>query len=443
MSLKMRREWLRDSSKSIPYSTQRRYKQNNTNEECEKKIINSNVRRELFLSSVSSDICVQNFEQFSSQNNGEIVDSISNTSIVQYENEPNKSSELDFINLSLLSIFVFNQTTKSCFNSYLRLFKNNTENETPSNLNSLIAYFKNKTELDINFSRFYYCPECINYFAHNSKKLLFKCNLCGNSLASFFHFNIVNQLKSIIKNSESSIDLRLNKNNKVCQLISSEYSNFITLTINTDGMSIYKSSNVTLWPVYLTLNQIKSSKRFKLNNVILAGVWIGRKKPKFEIFLNPIIGELKVLEKGLILKGEILRVFVTSGVFDKPARAAILNTIQFNGKYGCIKCYQPGESIKSKKNGTIRIYPYQNYQYDKPLRTHSKYLNDLKKAVDSKTIFRGIKGPSPLNLLSFYYPIESTVIDFMHSVLEGVVKNYSNTGFHLNIRRSHFRLEVN
>ncbi|RNA17069.1 hypothetical protein BpHYR1_015517, partial [Brachionus plicatilis] len=78
----------------------------------------------------------------------------------------------------------------------------------------------------------------------------------------------------------------------------------------------------------------------------------------------PIINELKVLEKGIVINGKILKLFITNGIFDKPARSSILNTIQFNGCYGCIKCYQPGCSIKT----------------------------------------------------------ESTIIDYMHSVLEGVVR---------------------
>ena len=55
-----------------------------------------------------------------------------------------------------------------------------------------------------------------------------------------------------------------------------------------------------------------------------------------------------------------------------------------------------------------------------------------------------IKGKSFLNELKYYFPIESTVIDYMHSVVEGVAKKlmiywflpeYSNEPFSL---RQHF-----
>ena len=41
------------------------------------------------------------------------------------------------------------------------------------------------------------------------------------------------------------------------------------------------------------------------------------------------------------------RFYVIGGVFDKPARASIINSNLSYGYYGCIKCYQRGESFKT------------------------------------------------------------------------------------------------
>ena len=43
----------------------------------------------------------------------------------------------------------------------------------------------------------------------------------------------------------------------------------MTFLLNTDGASICKKSGLTVWPVYLVVNEI--SNRFSLENVILAG----------------------------------------------------------------------------------------------------------------------------------------------------------------------------
>ena len=40
----------------------------------------------------------------------------------------------------------------------------------------------------------------------------------------------------------------------------SEPSN-VSLTLNTDGVSIYRSSNVDLWPVWFTINELPKNKR--------------------------------------------------------------------------------------------------------------------------------------------------------------------------------------
>ena len=46
---------------------------------------------------------------------------------------------------------------------------------------------------------------------------------------------------------------------------------------------------------------------------------------------------------------ELSKFFVKAGVFDKPARSAVLNTIGCNGFYGCIKCTQPGCTFTTEK----------------------------------------------------------------------------------------------
>ncbi|RNA12199.1 hypothetical protein BpHYR1_041396 [Brachionus plicatilis] len=140
-----------------------------------------------------------------------------------------------------------------------------------------------------------------------------------------------------------------------------------TLTINTDGKSIFKSSKTSIWPIYLTINQIKKNERFKLANVINAGLWVSKYKPNFHFFLKPIINQLKILENGL--GDKILRFFLNHGVFDKPARAAILNT---------------------------------NYHYDRPKRAHDMYVFYVEKAIEENN------GPCLLSDLKFYFPIEST-----------------------------------
>jgi hypothetical protein len=75
--------------------------------------------------------------------------------------------------------------------------------------------------------------------------------------------------------------------------------------------------------------------------MVLAGVWCGRSKPTVDLFVKPFVDELQQLcSKGLTVKvanGETVRVNVTvlQLVADLPAKAQLLNQIQYNGMYGC------------------------------------------------------------------------------------------------------------
>ncbi len=75
------------------------------------------------------------------------------------------------------------------------------------------------------------------------------------------------------------------------------------------------------------------------------GISVGHEKPAFNRFLHPIVNELKLLEHGVCLDIEgslITKFFLLNAVFDKPARASVLNVKNAWGKYGCLKCTQSG-----------------------------------------------------------------------------------------------------
>lgn len=60
--------------------------------------------------------------------------------------------------------------------------------------------------------------------------------------------------------------LKSSKSSKDCQ-ITQNYS-FI---INTDGIQVAEKSKISIWPVYLAINEIPIGTRYFLNNIIIAG----------------------------------------------------------------------------------------------------------------------------------------------------------------------------
>lgn len=136
----------------------------------------------------------------------------------------------------------------------------------------------------------------------------------------------------------------------------------ITLTFNTDGVSLFKSTNVSLWLVYLAINEIPPRERFLMKNLIIWGIWQGAAKPVMNTFIGQFVRDMVKLERERIQlriddKDIHCCAKVIIGTMDLPARACVLNTTHHNGAYSCIYCETPGKVVKSGK-GHARAFPY-------------------------------------------------------------------------------------
>ena len=109
-----------------------------------------------------------------------------------------------------------------------------------------------------------------------------------------------------------------------------------------------------------------------------------------------------VLKLNLTLKE--IKFFLVAGVFDKPAKSAVLNMISSTGYFGCTKCLQPGESFKVNKEqrGQSHIYPFKNEDPQGPLRTDECYLYDLNKGSSTNSEINGVKGPCAHSVLKYF-----------------------------------------
>ena len=54
--------------------------------------------------------------------------------------------------------------------------------------------------------------------------------------------------------------------------------NNISFMWYTDGIAIYKSNKFSVWVMFLMINEVKYKTRTNQENVVLAGLWFGRKK---------------------------------------------------------------------------------------------------------------------------------------------------------------------
>ncbi|KAK3920984.1 Replication protein 1a [Frankliniella fusca] len=222
-------------------------------------------------------------------------------------------------------------------------------------------------------------------------------------------------------------------------ILSSPYN--LSYTFFTDGIKYGQSSVKTIWPIYLSINELPYEERSKY--FILAGVYCGCKDPNQNWFLEPFVCEAnKLSAQGFqwIHEGRNVISFVIPLCFvaDSVARYQMLNRQSFFAFYGCTFCYQQTVARGAQKFVT---------DFDaepSPDRTDASHKYDLEIVKDilvtetqeNKRNFRGVKGACALDSLNYFSVTDACVVDYMHCILSGVVKHHMEVI--LDPKRKHF-----
>lgn len=124
-----------------------------------------------------------------------------------------------------------------------------------------------------------------------------------------------------------------------------------------------------MWPFYLRINELPPKERNSRENVILAGLRFGRKKPAANIFVSSFKTELKEFGDGrkkfnINGRSVTVKAKVLTGTCDLPAKCLFLNISQYNGDFGCNNCEQSGDTYRVKDKdgiltgGMVHVYRY-------------------------------------------------------------------------------------
>ncbi|CAD6208822.1 GSCOCG00003629001-RA-CDS, partial [Cotesia congregata] len=251
---------------------------------------------------------------------------------------------------------------------------------------------------------------------------------CGESILSILLLIIRHKLSSVKRMPNDYEDIwdgnvykSLSENNG---FLSSR--NNISFTWNTDGISLYKSSKFSIWPFFLTINELPFHLRSQLKNLLVAGFWFGPKKPEANLFMNSFRHNLERIYNGIFVSipghqnPVKIRGMIICGTCDLPAKAGFLNMKGHRGIYGCCKC-----KIKSEKLGNFRIFPYSNAL---PLRSSAITTQEGQRAFLSGKPIDGVKGPTTLSKIAYNF-VENTVVDSMHCIYLGITKKLMSLWF--------------
>lgn len=292
----------------------------------------------------------------------------------------------------------------------------------------------------------FFCEKCHSYLDNNDGKLTI-CSTCKVEVKTnnvqksscFMTISLESQIKNMINSGTINLKYIQDFNNMKVSNQFSDINNgkmyrkiqnqndslFLTYNFSVDGVSMYNNAKGSLWPILVTINEIPPTIRFQ--NVLLAGVWFGKKEPKMDVYLKPFVEEsIKLAEEGIILAPDAkhtLKVYAACCCADSVARPCIQNTTQFNGYYGCSWCRHPGFIV----NGTVKyIYKDHLLYADRTEREVMKLMHD---AMTVGKSIQGVKGPSALLPVPLFNVVSNFVPDYMHGILLGVTKYIVNAWF--------------
>lgn len=356
-----------------------------------------------------------------------------------------------------------------CISSYLQ--RHSLSGEAARDLEKLLAALdlkgdSEKLRLTIeepDYNIFHYCTVCDALFPKDPNIYICQTNGCnsyrykgGLTLqtknnrqpnASFILSNVETQLRQILEKPgiwESIQKIKTETSAQNCGRVITDItegeaykslcetgkflseSNHISAIFNTDGIPLYDSSKVKLWPIYLAINELPVAARFSRENLVLAGMWQGKVKPPFLQYMWAFGEEMcRLHDSGFIIQSGLtsttVKLCVICGTVDLQAKAYILNMTMFNGAFGCATCEEEGTVVRHG-NGHARCYPY-TIAENRPGFRNSDNLKYVKGPMATpQQRIKGVCGISGLSVMPWFDLVEGIVPDYMHGVLMGVTK---------------------
>ncbi|ODM87014.1 hypothetical protein Ocin01_19668, partial [Orchesella cincta] len=208
---------------------------------------------------------------------------------------------------------------------------------------------------------------------------------------NFYYFGVSKKIVHCINEGLTSFQYPIFRNVGI--------ENLITLSISTDGIPIFKSSNIQMWPLLFKIDQAL------LPKPQVAGIFCGETKPTdLKQFMSEFVREMLTLEKeGLLVNGKKFNVRISCIIADAPARSFIKSIKGHTAYHGCERCIDEGEWQKRI------VYSV----YSSKLRTDTGFV-----IQEDKDHHVGI---SPLVNCTLGM-VSQIVLDYMHLACLGVMR---------------------
>ena len=206
----------------------------------------------------------------------------------------------------------------------------------------------------------------------------------------------------------------------------------LAFTMNFDFFQPYKHVSYSVGAMYLTVNNVPRSIRYKQENVILVGLIPGPHEPKHDIntFIEPFVNELLNLWEGIELDiyslgKKSVRCALLCIACDLPAGRKLCGFPSYSAHYACSHCFKwfPGSF------GAIDYSGFDRHNWpprcNKSHRQAALSLKNFKTKTEqiSRESSAGCKYSSLLKLPYFDAP-RMLIVDPMHNLFLGTAKYY-------------------
>lgn len=303
-----------------------------------------------------------------------------------------------------------------------------------------IYKIKKMVKTDFTFQYYVECSQCKSYSTSSSNDMRLKCDSCESdikrTISNFFVYIPLEQQirKSLDEKFDEVMGYKPEDDGNFMtdvhhslQFIKAETkyasSKILPFTVGTDG-AVVDGSGKSLWAIQLYQNYLKPNMRYTPANIIVVGLWYG-KKPNMKQFFLPLMKDIRyIIESGGIHIEKKQQRFcfmplIMSACCDLPAKADVQEMKGHGGYYSCGYCFHPGVAIKPAKNEKS-VVRYIKRAKDDPLRTHKAFLETYARLKSSP--INGIKAISCMVALDDFDLANGFSIDYMHCILLGVTK---------------------
>jgi len=217
----------------------------------------------------------------------------------------------------------------------------------------------------------------------------------------------------------------------------------VAFSYYSDGVEIFKSSKSSFWPLFFTNENLPYKERFKIENMLLLGIWFDSTKPVFELLLKKEQEFIynfytKGINVGDLLNPIIVKGVILMGTGDLPARNDLSFFARFNSEFGCMHCKIKTYTVyldKENRHKNVKVFPYKK---DLDLRSLEGTRICAQRALRLNVVSYGVKGPSPFDKITPNYVV-GMAIDEMHNLC-GMTKKLITLWFDNKFKKEKFSL---